>query len=307
MESWRLNPIEIEGVIPAMVTLFDEEQRLDEDAMRTHVDFLIGKGVHGVFCLGSMGEFAYLSEYERNRTVEIVVDQAAGRVPVVVGTSHFSTRVSVKLSKEAERLGADAVMSILVPYFPLTEEMVYNYYTKLSEEVNLPIFIYNFPMVTNFDISPETIAKLAELDNIVGLKDTVIDANHTKRVLELVPEDFVVMPGSELTLQATLEAGAKGAIFGTSNVDPAPLCEVYRLYRSGNLDKARAKIHEATKLIEIMTIASLEYGPSIIKNAMRLCGREINTTVRSPLPQLTSEQAQKLRSTLEKLGLLHAT
>ncbi len=288
-----------------MVTLFDSEQRLDEEATRAHVDFLVESGADGIFCLGSVGEFAYLSEDERNKTIKIVVDQVAGRVPVIAGTSHFSTKVSVKLSKEAERLGVDAVMSILVPYFPLTEEMIHNYYKKLSEEITLPILIYNFPIITNFDISPETIAKLAEIDNIVGLKDTVLDANHTKRVLELVPKEFVVMPGSELTLQASLEAGAKGAIFGTSNVDPKPLCEVYNLYQSGNLEKANAKMHEATKLIELMIVASVEHGPSILKNAMKLKGRKINTTVRSPLPQLNTEQLEKLKSIMERLDLLH--
>lgn len=287
-----------------MVTLFDAKQQLDEEAIRLQVDFLVESGVHGIFCLGSVGEFAYLSEEERNRTVKIVVDQAAGRVPIIVGTSHFSARVSVKLSQEAERLGADAVMAILVPYFPLTDEMVYNYYVKLSEEVNLPILIYNFPMLTNFDISPETIARLAEIDKIVGLKDTVMDANHTRSVLELVPKNFVVMPGSEITLEASLEAGAKGAIFGTSNIDPKPLCEFYNLYQSGNLEKAKAKMQEATKLIEVMIVASIEYGPSILKNAMKLNGRKINTTVRSPLPQLNAEQLEKLRSVMQKLGLL---
>ncbi|MEM2134719.1 MAG: dihydrodipicolinate synthase family protein [Candidatus Freyarchaeota archaeon] len=295
--------IKIQGVIPAMVTLFDEEQRLDEAAMREHVEFLLDKGVHGIFCLGSMGEFAYLSEEERNKTVEIVVDQVAGRVPVIVGTSHFSTRVSIRLSREAEKLGADAVMSVLVPYFPLTEEMVYNYYKKLAEEVNIPVFIYNFPMVTRFDISPETIAKLAEIDNVVGLKDTVIDANHTKRVLELVPKDFIVMPGSELTLQASLEAGAKGAIFGTSNIEPKPLCEVFKLYNSGNVEKAKAYMPEATKLLELLLVAPMECGPSLIKNAMKLYGRKICTAVRSPLPQINAEQLEKLKLTMEKLGL----
>nr|MDO8079829.1 dihydrodipicolinate synthase family protein [Candidatus Freyarchaeota archaeon] len=303
----EVGPIKIQGIIPAMVTLFDEAQRLDEDAIRAQVDFLVENGVHGIFILGSMGEAAYLSEEERNRTVKIVVDQAAGRVPVVVGTSHFSTRVSVKLSNEAEKLGADAIMSLLIPYFPLTEEMIYNHYKKLSEEVNLPIFIYNFPILTHFDISPETIAKLAEIDNIVGLKDTVLDGNHTRRVLELVPKDFVVMPGSEITLQAALEAGAKGAIFGTSNIDPKPLCEVYKLHQSGNIEKAKAKMQEATKLIEVMTIASVEFGPSIIKNAMKLNGRKINTTVRSPLPQLNAEQLEKLKFIMKKLGLLHTS
>jgi 4-hydroxy-tetrahydrodipicolinate synthase len=288
-----------------MVTLFDEAQRLDEDAIRAQVDFLVENGVHGIFTLGSIGEGAYLSEEERNRTIKIVVDQAAGRVPVIAGTSHCSTRVSVKLSNEAEKLGADAIMSLLIPYFPLTEEIIYNHYKKLSEEVNLPIFIYNFPMINHFDISPETISELSEINNIVGLKDTVLDANHTKSVLELVSKDFVVMPGSEITLQVALEAGAKGAIFGTSNIDPKPLCGVYKLYQSGNIEKAKARMNEATKIIEIMAIASIEFGPSIIKNAMKLNGRKISTTVRSPLPQLNAEQQEKLKSLMKKLGLLH--
>lgn len=288
-----------------MVTLFDAEQQLDEKAIGAQVDFLVKSGVDGIFCLGSVGEFAYLNEDERNKTVKIVVDKVAGRVPVIAGTSHFSTRGSIKLSKEAENIGADAVMSILVPYFPLTDEMIYNYYKQLSEEINLPILIYNFPMITNFDISPETIGKLAKINKIVGLKDTVLDANHTIRVLELVPKDFAVMPGSEITLQASLEAGAKGAIFGTSNIDPKPLCEVYNLYKSGNLEKAKAKMQEATRLIEVMIVASIQCGPSILKNAMKLNGRKINTTVRSPLPELNAEQLEKLRAVMEKLGLLH--
>ncbi len=294
----------LSGVIPPLVTPLTEEEELDEDALRWHVNYLIKKGVHGVFCLGSTGEFPYLSEEERSRVAEVVVDEAGGRVPVIVGVSHHSCRVAAKLARRAERIGADALIAIIPSYFPVTDDMAYEYYVRLAEATSLPLLIYNFPAVTNFDIKPETVAKLAEVENIVGIKDTVTDPQHTMRVLELVPEDFAVFPGSELTMQASMEAGAKGMIFGTSNIDPKPAIRIYEAYKSGDLEKARTLLPDATKLLPLLTLAPTEYLPAIIKNAMKLTGKPINPTVRKPLPNLSSQQIEKLKETLKKLSLL---
>ncbi|MBS7247720.1 MAG: dihydrodipicolinate synthase family protein [Candidatus Freyarchaeota archaeon] len=294
------------GVIPPIITPFNSEGGLDEAFLRSHVNYLIKCGVHGVFCLSSVGEFAYLSDEEKLRVMEVVVEEVAGRVPVLVGVGHFSCRVSVNYAKIAERLGADGLVAIILSYFPVTDDMAYEYYVSLAGSTSLPVLIYNFPAVTGFDIKPETVARLAEIENIVGIKDTVVDARHTLKILELAPSGFSVFPGSEITLQAAMEAGAKGMILGTSNITPTPSVEFYEAYRSGDIARARSLLPKVVNLLQIVSIAPVQYLPSIIKNAINLIGRPINTFVRKPLPSLSKEQLEKLKEKMVEIGLLEA-
>jgi len=294
------------GVIPPLITPFDNEGKIDEAFLRSHVDYLVEHGVHGVFCLGSVGEFAYLSDEEKLKVMEVVVEEVAGRVPVLVGVGHFSCKVSVDYVKAAERLGADGVVAILLPYFHLTDDMAYEYYVSLAGSTGLPVIIYNFPAVTGFDIKPETVARLAEVENITGIKDTVIDVQHTLKLLELVPRGFSVFPGSEITLQAAMEAGAKGMILGTSNITPKPSVELYEAYKSGDVAKARLLLPKVVSLLQLVSFTPIQYLPSVIKNAIKLTGRPINTGVRKPLPNLSAEQLEKLREKMVEIGLLEA-
>lgn len=294
------------GVIPPLITPFDGKGGIDEAFLRSHVDYLIECGVHGVFCLSSVGEFAYLSDEEKLRVMGVVVEEVAGKVPVLVGVGHFSCKASLDYARAAERLGADGLVAILLPYFPLTDDMAYEYYRFLAASTSLPVVIYNFPAVTGFDIKPETVARLAEVDNIVGIKDTVTDARHTLRILELAPKGFSVFPGSELTLQAAMEAGARGMILGTSNVNPKPAVELYEAYRSGDLAKARLILPRALSFLKLLSVAPAQFLPSILKNAIRLTGRPINTEVRKPLPGLSNEQIESLKEIMAEIGLLES-
>ncbi|MEM1797932.1 MAG: dihydrodipicolinate synthase family protein [Candidatus Jordarchaeales archaeon] len=283
----------LHGVIPPLITPFNREGEIDETFLRTHVDYLVECGVHGVFCLSSVGEFAYLSDEEKLKIIEIVVEEVAGRVPVLVGVGHFSFRVSLNYAKAAERLGADGLVAILLPYFPVTDAMAYEYYASLAKSTGLPTLIYNFPTVTGFNISPETVVRLAEVGNVVGIKDTVVDPQHTLKILELAPKDFSVFPGSEVTLQAAMEAGASGMILGSTNIDPRPAIELYNAYRSGDIARARSLLPRVVSFLQLLSIAPAQFIPSILKNAMKLAGRPINPDVRNPLPSLSKEQLKK--------------
>ncbi|MEM4445869.1 MAG: dihydrodipicolinate synthase family protein [Candidatus Jordarchaeales archaeon] len=296
----------LHGVIPPLITPFNREGEIDETFLRTHVDYLVECGVHGVFCLSSVGEFAYLSDEEKLKIIEIVVEEVAGRVPVLVGVGHFSFRVSLNYAKAAERLGADGLVAILLPYFPVTDAMAYEYYASLAKSTGLPTLIYNFPTVTGFNISPETVVRLAEVGNVVGIKDTVVDPQHTLKILELAPKDFSVFPGSEVTLQAAMEAGASGMILGSTNIDPRPAIELYNAYRSGDIARARSLLPRVVSFLQLLSIAPAQFIPSILKNAMKLAGRPINPDVRNPLPSLSKEQLKKLEEKMYELGLLNA-
>lgn len=292
------------GVIPPLITPFNGRGEIDEAFLRSHVNYLVERGVHGVFCLSSVGEFAYLSDEEKLKVVEVVVGEVAGRVPVLVGVGHFSLKVSLNYARAAERLGADGLVAILLPYFPVTDAMAYEYYASLAKSTGLPVLIYNFPAVTGFDINPETVVRLAEIDNVVGIKDTVADPQHTLKILELAPKGFSVFPGSEVTLQAAMEAGASGMILGSTNIDPRPAVELYDAYRSGDTARAHALLPKVVSFLQLLSIAPAQFIPSILKNAMRLTGRPVNPEVRKPLPSLSKEQLEKLEEKMRELGLL---
>ncbi|MTI59372.1 MAG: 4-hydroxy-tetrahydrodipicolinate synthase [Firmicutes bacterium] len=268
-----------EGIIVAMVTPMTSNEDLDEAILRKAVNYYIDKGVQGLFCLSTNGEFFSLTYEEKIRMVEIVMDEARGRVQVWVGTGGITTREVIKLTKEVEAMGADAV-SVITPYVisPSQEEM-FVHYQRIAESVNLPIIIYNIPAKTQVSISPNIVQRLAEIDNIVGIKDSSGDFKNILQYIQLTPIDFSVLSGNDGLVYWTLLAGGKGSVSGMANIFPEIMVGIYRLWKEGKYEEAKEM---QDKIAPIRSTLGFNTFPSIVKMAMELSGKPVGPT-RSPI------------------------
>ncbi|HOB08520.1 MAG: 4-hydroxy-tetrahydrodipicolinate synthase [Limnochordia bacterium] len=228
------------GITAAVVTPFTKSEAVNYKELRRHVQRIIEAGVHGIFCLGTNGEFYALSEREKYRVVETVVDEVSGKVPVYAGSGEIATRTVIRLTKRFKKLGADAV-SIVTPYFiHPTQHELYHHYGRIAVETEFPIILYNIPMRTNVKLEPETVARLAAgFENIIGIKDSSGDLKLTQAYIEQTPERFAVMGGNDGLILDTLLLGGTGAIAATANVIPEILVNIYQAFMEGDLDKAR--------------------------------------------------------------------
>lgn len=284
-----------EGIIVAMVTPMTSNEDLDEATLRKAVNYYIDKGVQGLFCLSTNGEFSSLSYEEKIRMVEIVMDEAKGRVQVWVGTGGITTREVIKLTKEVEAMGADAV-SVITPYVvsPSQEEM-FVHYQRIAESVNLPIIIYNIPAKTQVSISPDIVQRLAEIDNIVGIKDSSGDFKNILQYIQLTPTDFSVLSGNDGLVYWTLLAGGKGSVSGMANIFPEIMVSIYQLWKQGKYEEAKEM---QDKIAPIRKTLGLSTFPSIVKAAMELTGKSVGPT-RSPILMPDEAIKKKLREVID--------
>ncbi len=289
--------MKIEGIIPPVVTLFKKNNEIDEQATRNHLDFLIENGVHGIFSLSSTGEFAYLSDEEKKQIMKITVDHVNGRVPVIAGISSPSTKQSIAWGKYAEDIGADFAMAILSAYFPVSDKDVFNFFEELSNKINLPLFLYNFPTVINYDVKVATVQKLAEEGLIIGIKETVFDIEHVRNVLKAVNDpNFIVLVGIDTLFKEGLELGIKGAILGTSNFAPKIHSQLYNAFKNKdekNFNELLPKFNQIITTV-LRHAASAQYSVSLTKEVMEILGHNIETIVRSPLPSISDKLKIKL-------------
>lgn len=293
------------GIITAMVTPFDEKGKIDREATEKLVDRLIAKNIHGLFILGTNGEFHVLSKEEKIYFAEIVIKAAAKRVPVYVGTGGNSTEEVIELTKVMENLGADAV-SVITPYFVVpTEEELYHHYKKIAEEVNIPIIMYNIPRNTGIHLSTGLVARLAKMENIIGIKDSSGKLEAMKDYIEATrDENFSVLAGSDSQILKALEIGATGAVAATSNVLTKIEVSIYENWLANNkeaAEKAQNSIQEFRRIYHMATI------PSVLKEAMALTGMPVGKArlpVLGPTEEDMLEIKKVMRAYVETYGEL---
>ncbi len=294
--------MELKGIIPACVTLFKGDQEIDENAMRDHLEYLVKCGVHGIFVLGSTGEFAYLSEMEKKQVIEIATDQIGGKIPLLVGISSPGTKTVIELAKYAEEKGANGVMAVPQTYFPLENRNIEMHYEKIAASIEIPLYAYNFPITAKVDLSPKLIAKLAEKNILKGIKETVTDITHIEQMLEATPEDFTVLCGTELmlnkALKLTVKAGIKGAILGMGNCFPELLVQIWDAFKAGQEEKFEALWADFSKIFPLQN-QPFDYLPSLTKEILYMTGRQIDTQVRSPLRVLDDRMRKKVQQILK--------
>ena len=292
------------GLMPAMVTPFDERGELDLAATEAVIERFIEAGVSGISPLGSTGEASHLTSDERKRFAEEVVRIAAGRVPIVIGVGFSGTRETEELARHAQEAGADAVLVVSPFYWKVGEEALFRHFATVAEAVDIPVVIYNLPMLTGIDLSPSLVARIAaECPNAVGLKDTVTEYNHVVGVLQKVKPvrpDFSVLCGWEDLILPSLLAGADGSICAFANVAPELFVNLVEAAQSGDLTRA-AELHR--KVLTLVTLG-VHSDPAMgaIKVAMNKLGVPISPAVRGPALPATDEEA--IEAVLDDVGLL---
>ena len=288
------------GIIPAMVTPLTAQDEINEPALRRLTNHLIEGGSHGVFAVGSQGEFWAFTPEEKERVWKAVVDETRGRVPVYAGTAGVTTRETIALTRLAENAGVDAV-SILTPYFiSPSEDQLYEHYRATAASTNLPVLLYSNPARTGVKISPGLLAKLAKIDNIVGVKDSSGDLELTAEYIRLAPEEFSVLMGRDTLIYAALLYGARGAIAATANVKPALVAQIYDRFIAGDLEGAKRAQQELAPLRLAFSWGTF---PVVIKEALDLMGME-GGPARAPVGPLSVDQRERLKRVLQDMRVI---
>lgn len=292
----------LRGIVPPVVTPLTADHELDPPRLRAHIDHMLAAGVHGIFVLGTTGEFYALDEREKQAVVADAVAHVNGRSPVYAGTGAETTREVIRLTKMAEREGAAGV-SVITPYFlKPTQSELFDHFRRVAESTPLPVVLYNNPATCGgLSIEPETVAQLAELPNIVGIKDSSGDLQNTIEIVRQTPRDtFSVLNGRDTLIHAALQAGAQGAIPASCNIAPALCVGIYDSFVKGDAEAARAF---QSRLHGVRMAMSLGTGNSAVKEALALLGRSAGP-MRHPVLPFGDAQRAKLRAVLERAGLL---
>jgi 4-hydroxy-tetrahydrodipicolinate synthase len=293
-----------DGLMPAMVTPFDEQGELDLGAAEAVIERFVAAGVSGISPLGSTGEATHLTFEERKRFTEEVVRIASGRVPLVVGVGSSGT-AEADLARHAEGAGAEAVLVVSPFYWKVGEAALFNHFATVANSVEIPMLLYNLPMLTGIDLSPALIRRLAEqCENVVGIKDTVTVYGHTVSVLQEVKAehpDFTVLSGWEDLIFPSLVAGADGSICAFANVAPELFVDLVKSTREGDLDTA-AQLHR--RVLELVTLGAHSDPPiGAIKLAMQTLGVPISPAVRGPALPAEEGTREEVEAILENVGL----
>lgn len=279
------------GIVPAMVTPFNKDESLNLDALRQLTRHLIAGGVHGLFAVGSQGEFWALDLVEKRKVIETVVAETAGRVPVYAGSGAPTTREAVRITQMAAAAGANAV-SVITPYFisPSADEL-YDYYVAIAKASSVPVLLYNNPGRTGVNLSPDLVRRLSQVDNIVGIKDSSGDLTQTGEYIRRTGGDFAVLAGRDTMILSTLVYGGKGAIAATANVAPRLIVEIYDAFVAGDMKRA---LEAQYKLAPLRIAFEMGSFPVVIKDALEFIGIPAGPT-RGPIRGISADKKASLR------------
>jgi 4-hydroxy-tetrahydrodipicolinate synthase len=286
-----------EGVMTALITPF-RDGAIDEPALRALVERQIAVGIDGLVPCGSTGESATLSHDEHDRVIEIVVEATAGRVPVVAGTGSNNTEEAIRLTLHAQEAGASGALLISPYYNKPTQSGLVAHYEAVAQACDLPLIVYNIPGRTASNILPSTLAQLAQLDSIVGVKESCGDLDQIAHVVAECPDDFVVLSGDDALTLPLMSVGGDGVISTSANVAPRDMLELVHAFAVGDAPLALA-VHQ--RLLPLFDALFCETNPIPLKAAlaiMGLCGEEI----RLPLTAITQPNREALQVVLKELG-----
>lgn len=287
------------GAITALVTPF-KNGKVDEKALRELIEFQIEGGIDGLVPCGTTGESPTLTHDEHDRVIEITIDAAKKRVPVIAGTGSNSTAEALRLTKHACDAGADGAL-ITSPYYNKpTQEGLYQHYQLIAQNVPIPIIPYNIPGRTGVNMSPELIARLAKIENIVGIKEASGSLKQMNDVIDLCGPDFDVLSGDDGFTLPLMSIGGKGIISVASNIVPADMAALVDTAEAGQLAKARALHQKMSPLFDVLFI---EVNPTPVKAALAMMGK-IEYEYRLPLCKMAPGNYDKLKKAMENYGLI---
>ena len=290
----------IAGSMVALVTPMDSQGAVDWDSLGKLVDFHLQQGTNAIVAVGTTGESATLDVPEHIEVVRRVVQQVAGRMPVIAGTGGNSTRESVELTQAAKDVGADACLLVTPYYNKPTQEGLYLHFRHIAEAVAIPQILYNVPGRTVCDMLPETVERLARTDNIIGIKEATGDLQRAREVLDRVPADFLVYSGDDATAVELMLMGGKGNISVTANVAPRAMADLCSAAMAGQAEAARA-IND--RLMPLHKALFIESNPIPVKWALHEMGL-IPDGIRLPLTWLSPRCHEPLRQALRQCGVL---
>jgi len=288
-----------QGALTAIITPF-RDGAVDEAALRELVEWQIQSGIDGLVPCGSTGESATLSHAEHERVIKITIEQARKRVPVVAGTGSNSTAEAIRLTASAREMGADGALLISPYYNKPTQEGIFKHYKTIATSVDLPIFAYNIPGRTGSNVAPETFARMAEIKNIVGVKEASGSTEQTSDILRLTNHKFTVLSGDDALTVPLMSIGAKGVIATIGNVMPREIHDLAAAGLVGDFERARA-LHY--KMLPLMRTLFIETNPICVKQAMALMGKCCNE-LRLPLVPMTPPAVEKLKAAMKELRLI---
>ncbi len=288
------------GAFTALVTPFTAGA-VDEKAYRAFIEWQIEQGIDGLVPCGTTGESATLTHEEHEKVIEICIDQAKGRVPVLAGAGSNNTDEAIRLTKFAKAAGADGALLITPYYNKPTQEGLYQHYKAIMDAVDFPAVLYNVPGRTGCNLLPATVGRLAkDFKNIVGIKEATGNITQVSDVIEACPENFSVLSGDDFTVLPLLSLGGRGVISVASNVAPALMAQLCKAFASGDLATAR-KIHY--DLMPLNRSMFVETNPTPVKTALAMMGK-MEDTLRLPMVPLSEGNKEYLRATLQECKLL---
>jgi len=289
------------GSFVAMITPFTESGKVDEKGINELVGFHIKNGTDGIVPCGTTGESPTLSHEEHKRVVEITINAVAGRIPVIAGTGSNSTWEALDLTSHAKEAGADGAL-IVVPYYNKpTQKGLYLHYKEIADNVDIPIIVYNVPSRTGVNLLPETLAKLAELENIVAVKEASGNLEQMAQIVELCGDKITLLSGDDKLILPVLSIGGKGVISVVANIIPADVANMVREFEKGNYQTAQDIF--ISKVYPLSSAMFYETNPIPVKTSVQLMGLPAGD-LRLPLSPMSDDNLAKLKSDLVKFNLL---
>lgn len=289
-----------EGALTALVTPM-RQGRIDEQGLIDLIEFQIASGIHGIIPCGTTGESATLSFAEHKRVIELTVQTVKGRVPVIAGTGANSTLEAIELTESAKASGADAVLSVVPYYNKPSQEGLYEHFQAITAAVDIPMFLYNVPGRTVTNMLPATVARLAILPRVIGIKEASGNLSQISEIIRLCPKEFILLSGDDFTAMPTVIIGGKGVISVVSNVEPGKTALMMEAALQGDLARAKGLHYE---LFALMGAMFCYPSPAPAKKALELMGRIASGEVRLPMTQMDATSLERLKGDMAPLGLL---
>ena len=292
-----MSKLRLEGVFVPHITPFQRNGEINEDALRRCVRFWVEGGLSGLVPCGSNGEAPYLLKEERKRVIEIVVDEANGKVPVVAGTGAISTRETIQLTKDAKSIGVNAALVVTPFYYKHSSKEIYDHYSTVIEAVDLPILIYNVPKFTGFSLEPSVVYELvSEYDGVVGIKDSSGNLGQIAELTRLVGDKVSVLAGTADVIFPTLMLGGKGAVIAVANVTPGLCSALYEAFEEGKFEDSSKLQRRISYINEVLIKRHNQL--SAIKEALNMKGLP-GGYPRKPTALLEKNEKDEIKEILE--------
>lgn len=296
----RVDTKNYRGAFTAIVTPF-RDGRVDEQGFVDLIEFQIEQGINGLVPCGTTGESATLGFDEHKKVVEIAVKTVNGRVPVIAGTGANNTLEAIEFTESAKDSGADAVLSVVPYYNKPSQQGIYEHFKTIAEAVDIPMFLYNVPGRTVINVLPETIAKLAAMENIVGIKEACANLEQISDIVRFCPEDFIILSGDDFTSMPTIFVGGHGVISVVANLDPAGMAKMMDAALAGDVETAK-KMHY--RLLPLMKLMFKNPSPAPAKKGLELMGKIKDGAPRLPITRVDEATLKMLEKTMSSLGML---